>query len=170
MVFRYFCLNAHYSQKLNFTFEGMDSAKKSLKNLKNQIKKHKGADGVVADEVLAKLLAEFEDAINDDLNIPKALGAVWNMARYEVKSNAIYELIIKCDSILGLDLDKEDAEEEPAAAVDSDLDKEIKEQIALRLEAKKAKNYAEADRIRNELAARGIILTDTKDGTTYTIK
>ena len=170
MVFRYCCLNAHYGQKLNFTFDGMDSAKKSLKNLKNQIKKHKGADGVVSEDELAKLLEEFEDAINDDLNIPKALGAVWNMARYETKSNAIYDLIIRCDSILGIDLDKEEAEEIFVNEVDSELDKEIKEQIALRLEAKKAKNYAEADRIRNELASRGIILTDTKEGTTYTIK
>lgn len=170
MVFRYFCLNAHYSQKLNFTFEGMDAAKKSLKNLKNQIKKHKGADGVIEQEVLDKLLNEFVEAINDDLNIPKALGAVWNMARYDTKSNALYELIMKCDAILGIDLDKEDEEEEVGNAVDSELDKEIKEQIALRAEAKKAKNYAEADRIRNELAARGIILTDTKDGTTYTLK
>ena len=70
---------------------------------------------------------EFEEAINDDLNIPKALGVVWNMARYETKSNKIYELIMRCDSILGIDLDKEDAEEENA--VDSDLDKEIQEQI-----------------------------------------
>ena len=125
---------------------------------------------MLTEEELAKLLKEFEDAINDDLNIPKALGAVWNMARYETKSNAIYDLIIKCDSILGIDLDKEDAEEEPANEINSELDKEIKEQIALRAEAKKAKNYAEADRIRNELAARGIILTDTKEGTTYSIK
>jgi len=168
MVFRYFCLNAHYRQKLNFTFDGMDAAKKSLKNLKNQIAKHKGADGNVSDEELAKLLAEFEDAINDDLNIPKALGAVWNMARYETKSNKIYELILRCDSVLGIDLDKEEVEEEEAG-VDAALDAEIKEQIALRAEAKKAKNYAEADRIRNELAARGITLTDTKEGTTYTI-
>lgn len=170
MVFRYFCLNAHYSQKLNFTFEGMDSAKKSLKNLKNQIKKHKGADGTVDESVLKAFITEFEEAINDDLNIPKALGVVWNMARYETKSNAIYEMIIRCDSILGIDLDKEDVEENPASNVDGALDAEIKEKIALRAEAKKAKNYAEADRIRNELAERGIILTDTKDGTTYSFK
>ncbi len=170
MVFRYFCLNAHYSQKLNFTFEGMDSAKKSLKNLKNQIKKHKGADGTVDESVLKAFITEFEEAINDDLNIPKALGVVWNMARYETKSNAIYEMIIRCDSILGIDLDKEDVEENPASNVDGALDAEIKEKIALRAEAKKAKNYTEADRIRNELAERGIILTDTKDGTTYSFK
>ena len=92
------------------------------------------------------------------------------MARYETKSNDLYELIIRCDSILGIDLDKEEVEEEVQNTVDSELDREIKEQIALRAEAKKAKNYAEADRIRNELASRGIILTDTKDGTTYSIK
>jgi cysteinyl-tRNA synthetase len=91
------------------------------------------------------------------------------MARFETKSNKIYDLIIRCDSILGIDLDKED-EEETENTVDTELDREIKEQFALRLEAKKAKNYAEADRIRNELAARGIILTDTKEGTTYSIK
>ena len=81
----------------------------------------------------------------------------------------MYELIIRCDSILGIDLDKEDEEEEQGSAVDSELDKEIKEQIALRLEAKKAKNYAEADRIRAELLARGVVLEDTAQGTKYKI-
>lgn len=168
-VFRYFCLNAHYRQKLNFTFDGMDSAKKSLRNLLTQVQKHKGQNAAVDPAVITAFEDEFKAAVNDDLNIPKALGVVWSIARYDVKSNELYELIQRCDKILGVDLDKE-PEEEKSACVSSDFEKEILEMIEMRAQAKKAKNYAEADRIRNELAAKGVTLTDTPNGTTYTVK
>jgi len=165
--FRYFCLNAHYRQKLNFTFEGMDSAKKSLTKLRAAVARHKGEKGSV--QPVAAFMAEFEEAINDDLNIPKALGVVWSMARCDDRSQAMYDAIMKCDSVLALDLDREIKEEDTAADVDSELAAYVEEQIALRAEAKKAKNYAEADRIRAELAAKGITLTDTPQGVKWSV-
>jgi len=167
--FRYFCLNAHYRSKLNFTFDGMDGAKKSLRNLRAAIAKHKDAVDAPAEGALEALIAEFNESVADDLNIPRALGVVWNMARLETKSRKVYEAILDCDRILGLDLDRELPAEEEKAPVDEALDAEIQEKIALRLAAKKAKNYAEADAIRSELAARGITLIDTPQGTTYKI-
>lgn len=165
LVFRYFCLNAHYRNKINFTFESMDAAKKALKNLHKEIDRHKGADGKVDAAVIENFRNEFNEAVNDDLNIPKALGIVWNMAKYETKSNDIYELILSTDDVLGLDLDKEF--EDVEVAVDDDLSNKVEELIAKRLEAKKAKDWATADAIRNELTEMGIALKDTPQGTTW---
>ncbi len=163
--FRYFCLNAHYRQKLNFTFAGMDAAKKSLANLRASIAAHRNAaDGTQPD--LTGYLQEFADAVNDDLNIPRALGILWNMVRGESKSKAVYDAALKMDLVLGLDLDRM-TDEQPSDDFTPEEIAEIEAMIAARTAAKKAKNYAEADRIRAELASRGIVLTDTKDGTTY---
>ncbi len=159
--FRYMCLNVHYRQKLNFTFDILDSAKKSLLNLRAAVRKHRGE----AEKVdTSSFLAQFEEAINDDLNLPKALGIVWEAARSRPLSQDIFDFCQKCDAVLSLDLDREEKKEEHEEAGE---DPEILRQIALRVEAKKAKNYAEADRIRNELAAKGILLIDTPTGTTY---
>ena len=166
--FRYFCLNAHYHQKLNFTFEGMDSAKKSLSNLRAAVKKHKGGEGEVNERMLAAFKNRFDDAVNDDLNIPKALGILWELAKVKTPSDAVYRLILDFDTITALDLDKEpEPETVKEPEVDPVLDAEVKEQIALRAQAKKEKNYAEADRIRKALADRGILLIDTPQGTTW---
>ena len=166
--FRYFCLNAHYHQKLNFTFEGMDSAKKSLANLRAAVRKHRGGEAQVNERMLAAFKARFDEAVNDDLNIPKALGILWELAKVKTPSDAVYRLILDFDGITALDLDKEpEPETVKEPEVDSALDAEVKEQIALRAQAKKEKNYAEADRIRKALADRGILLTDTPQGTTY---
>lgn len=163
-VFRYFCLNAHYRQKLNFTFEGMDGAKTSLKNLRSAVAKHKDANDEISDEVIYKFKADFDEAVNDDLNIPKALGVVWTIAKHETKSNKLYDLMINCDSILALNLSKP-VEEKTGGS----LDDEITAMIEARTTAKANKNYAEADRIRNELTERGIQLIDTPEGTKWKI-
>ena len=168
--FRYFCLNAHYRQKLNFTFEGMDAAKKSLRNLRAAVAKHKDAPATADENVIKEFETRFNDAVNDDLNIPKALGVVWEAARYAEKDGRIYDLILKCDDVLALELGKCEEAEAAESGIDEELKAYILEQIELRLAAKKTKNYAEADRIRNELAEKGIVLTDVPGGTNYSLK
>ena len=167
--FRYFCLNAHYRQKLNFTFEGMEGAKKALRNLRTAVLKHKNAGGGIDGSVIETYRSEFAEAVNDDLNIPKALGVVWTAARHDVKSAGLYEFILKCDTVLGLRLDKPLDENIPEEDTKT-LDDEIAAMIKARDEAKKTKNYAEADRIRGDLADRGIQLIDTPEGTKWILK
>ncbi|MDD6799861.1 MAG: cysteine--tRNA ligase [Firmicutes bacterium] len=164
--FRYFCLNAHYRQKLNFTFEGMDAAKKSLRNLRSALQKHKNAPHSESDERIKELERRFSEAVADDLNIPKSLGVIWEAARNPVKDGRIFDFAVKADSVLALDLDCCEPEEE---TVDDALKTHIEELIALRAAAKKEKNYAEADRIRNQLQSEGVALKDTPQGTTYTV-
>ncbi len=158
-AFRYYCLNAHYRSKLNFTFEGMDSAQKSLKKLRKAAQSHSNAQGKLEPGVLEAFESEFVDSVNDDLNIPKALGTIWNMARYSVKSDDIYKLIMKCDGILALDLDKVE-EDQPEPALNSEIDA----MIEARQKARAEKNFAESDRIRDELKEMGIILEDSPQG------
>lgn len=157
--FRYFCLNAHYRNKLNFTWDGMSAAKVSFERLIAGVLAHKGAAGSVPAGVIDDLRAQFLDAVNDDLNVPKALGIVWNMVRLPEKSDEVYRLLLACDAILGLDLDRQPAQQDEAAH-----DPEIEARIQARQQAKKDKNFALADSIRDELKAQGIVLQDTPQG------
>lgn len=158
LCYRYFCLNAHYRSKLNFTFAGLDSAKTSLENLITAVHSHRGGTDEVEDSVLEGFRNEFVNAINDDLNIPKALGTVWSMARYPHKSDRIFKLILETDKILGLDLHKE----LPSATFE--LDDEIDALIMARHAARKARNFEEADSIRDTLSSKGITLEDMPGG------
>lgn len=163
--FRYFCLNAHYRKKLNFTFEGLDAAKKSYERLLGALYQHKTSPKSTDEEKLARYKKEFEDAINDDLNIPMALGVLWKMVREE-KSKDIYKLALDMDKVFGLSLDKAKAVESDEA--ESDTPDEVTALVNERSEAKKAKNYALADEIRAKISALGYAVTDTKDGVKIT--
>ena len=95
-------------------------------------------------------MREFYDAVGDDLNIPRALGVLWNMVRGEQKSAAVYNAALEMDKVFGLDLHRE-PEKQPEDDFTPEERAEIEAMIAARTAAKKAKNYAEADRIRAEL-------------------
>ena len=159
LAFRYMCLNAHYRSKLNFTWEGMESAQVSYNRFVEGAQSHKNGGDEVEKSVLNAFPADFEDAVHDDLNIPKALGIAWNAVRYAQKSPDIYALLLKMDTVLGLGLkDVEEKKEEPK------LDTEIEELVNLRQQARKEKNWKLADEIRDKLKAGGIILEDTPKG------
>ncbi len=163
LAYRYMCLNANYRSKLNFTWEGVKAAQVALDRLLESVLAHRNAGGQV--EVDAGLIAEFEkdfeEAINDDLNIPRALGVAWNIARYGTKSNALYQLLVKMDKVFGLDFanaaEKSKAEE-PA------LDPEVEELVNQRQQARKDKNWKLADEIRGRLGEMGLQLEDTPHG------
>lgn len=159
--FRYFCLNTHYRKKLNFTFEGLDAAKAAYARLLAQVYKHKTAK-VSGDTALAeKYLEQFRQAIDDDLNVPLALGILWTMMK-ETPAKELYTAALEFDKVLGLDLDKAEAPKEEEQKTDAP-----QEVIALceeRKAAKAAKDWAKADKLRADIAAMGYTVVDTKDG------
>ena len=164
VVFRYFCLNVQYRQKINFTWEALDAAKTAYNKLCAQLVAHKNSPVPTDKAVIDEFTQKFEDAINDDLNIPLAIGVLWTMLK-QPKSRDIYNLALKFDKVFALDFDKV-KEEKVEIAVPADV-------VALaeqRLEARKAKNWVESDRLRNEIADRGYAIKDTATGYEITNK
>jgi cysteinyl-tRNA synthetase len=165
--FRFFCLNAHYRKKLNFTFEGMTAAKVSRERLMASLYQNKIATTNHTDpKVLENYKNQFEEAINDDINIPLALGVLFSLLK-EPKSIDIYNYALEFDKVLGLSLDKVQAPV-PTDNSECDYPKEIDELIEARKSAKKNKNFALADEIRNKISALGYSILDTREGVKVT--
>lgn len=159
MDFRYFCLNAHYRKKLNFTFDGMDGAKVSYARLLGALYQHKTSTAKTDEKVIKAYKDEFVEAINDDLNIPRALGILWKAVK-EQRSRDIYDLAMDFDKVLGLSLDQAKPEEQPKVEAPA----EVVELADKRAQAKKDKNYALADELRAKITALGYAVMDTKEG------
>ncbi len=158
MHFRYFCLNAHYRKKLNFTFEGLDAAKISYERLGSLLLKHKSAEQKTEQSVLEGYLAQFKANIEDDLNVPGALGVLWTMLK-EPASKDIYSLALEFDKVFGLSLS--DYKEEKVSLVVPEDVKAIAEE---RFAARKNKDWAKSDELRDKLSSLGYSVKDSKDG------
>ena len=154
--FRYMNLLTHYRKALNFTFESLDASASALKSLKNLVLEHKGAQNKTKQEILTNYENQFICAISDDLNIPLALGVLWKMLKSEEKSNDIFLLAEKFDSVFSLDLGKETKAEE--------IPEEILNLANQRKIARENKDYAKSDEIRNLISAKGYTILDTKEG------
>jgi cysteinyl-tRNA synthetase len=169
LAFRYMCLNANYRSKLNFTWDGIKAAQVALDRLFEGVLAHKNApEGVKAEAgVIDRFEQDFTEAVNDDLNIPKALGLTWNAVKHGTKSHDIYELLLKMDRVLGLDFANVSEKHEDVA---SEFGPEIEELVNKRQEARKEKNWKLADEIRDKLNGMGIHLEDTPEGVKLTRK
>jgi cysteinyl-tRNA synthetase len=169
--YRYFLLGGHYRSQLQFSFESLKGAKNSLKSLIDKVlnlaKNHRtlgSQDG--SSEQIAKFIENFDKAIEDDLNTPRALAELWGLLKDVPATPEALAAVFDMDRVLGLGLEDAvnntfDHAEEP------DLVREIESLIAKRTEAKKAKDFAAADSIRQDLKDRGIILEDCPTGTTW---
>ena len=158
LVYRLFSYSCHYRNKLNFTWEGIDAASKSLERLKEGYKKHLLGEEQVNKEVVDEFENRFHKAINDDLNMPLAMGVVWEVIRYEKKSKQLADLLLKFDTVLGLKINEEDAKEQ--------IPEEITNLLEQRSKAREGKNWAESDRLRDLIKEKGYIVKDSKDGAT----
>ncbi|MFA5953815.1 MAG: cysteine--tRNA ligase [Candidatus Pacearchaeota archaeon] len=149
MDFRYFCLTGYYRKPLNFSLENLLSAKNSYERLKNiclNLKDNK--------KLNKKYLSEFEKAINNDLNFPRALQVAWKLIR-DKKAIGKFQTIKKMDEIFGLDLFKKDELKIP---------KEVLELIKKRNQARKEKNWQIADGIREKIKSLGFLIEDSEKG------
>lgn len=162
--YRFFCLNSHYRNPLTFSFESLDGARNALNKLKNKIANLKD-EGSLDEEKFEKYNNIFKEAVCNDLNTSSMVTVLYDLLKdEEVNDNTKKALIEKFDEVLSLDLLK--VEE---VKIDSDLEKEVNELILKRAEAKKNKDFALADQIRDDLLSRNIKLIDTREGTKFEI-
>ena len=160
--FRFFCLNAHYRKKLNFTFDGLTAAKVSRERILNMLAQHKAAISVQTDkQVLDSYKNQFSEAINDDINIPLALGILFNMLK-ETKSIDIFNLAVDFDKVFGLGFDKVTVKKQEEAS--EEIPEEVANLIEQRKQAKKNRDFALADSIRAQIAELGFSILDTREG------
>lgn len=175
MVYRFFCLGSHYRKSLVFSYENLDNAAASYKKLVAKIAALlPEKEGEVEKDAFDKHRAEFCAALDNDLNTSLAITALYDVLKAEISAATKLALVAEFDRVLTLNLieaaEKMKAETEAAASEDDEATAWIRELIEARTAAKKAKNFAEADRIRDELASRGVTLIDTREGTKFEIK
>ena len=174
-VLRFFMLSAHYRSPINFSAELMEASKNGLERIITSVEKLKELQGKVSGDALTEaeqenqktvdeLIAKFEAAMDDDFNTADAVSAIFELVKLanstanEESSKAYVDLlketISKLSDVLGIITERK-------AEV---LDSEIEELIAARQQARKEKNFARADEIRQQLLDMGIILEDTREG------
>jgi len=160
--YRFFCLNSHYRNSLVFTYESLDGARNALKKLKSKTLSLTD-NGEVNKELFDKYDNLFKDALSNDLNTASMITVIYDLLKdEELNDKTKKELINNFDKVLSLDLLKEEEKN-----IDSDLEEYINTKIAERVEAKKNKDFAKADSIRDELLEKGVKLIDSREGTTY---
>ena len=162
LAYKMFCFTAHYRTKLNFTFESIKSAQKSLQRLREGYLKHLESNNniVSSNEKIKEYRFKFLKAINDDMNMPVAMSVLWDIIKEKEKSKIFAELILEFDQVLGLDLKKIKKQEKN----NLNIPKEIEELIEQREKARKEKNWIVSDKIREEIKEKGYIIKDTKQG------
>lgn len=163
LVFRIFNYTSHYRNKLNFTWEALESAKTSLYRLKDAYAKQLEGTEDVKDEILQEYKNRFNEAINDDLNMPLAMSIVWEVAKNNIKSKKFADLLLDFDTVLGLKIDEK-------IEINEELPEEIMAIINERKIARENKNWGESDRLRDLLSEKGYNVKDTKDGIEVTKK
>ncbi len=178
LAYRLFCLQSHYRKSLVFTWENLDNAQGVYNKLIAKIAALKPDDGEVEVEAFDALKAKFIAALDNDLNTSLAITAVYDVLKYKTNDATKLAVLADFDKVLSLDLiAKADAKREElkrhavsgnaeftVVAEDGTPDAEIEAMLKARAAAKKEKNFAEADRIRDELKAKGIEVTDIPNG------
>ena len=166
LVYRMFCLQSHYRKPLQFSYEVLDSVAAGYKKLKNRIAKL-DKEGTVNEAKAAEYKKKFIGIVGNDLNTASGITLIYDLLKDDVNDATKRYIIEDFDKVLSLDL-LENENTQESSDVDSEMEQYINEMISKRAEAKKAKDFATADAIREELAAKGIVLKDTREGTTWT--
>ncbi len=163
LSYRFLCLQSHYRKQLTFSYSSLDGAENAYKKLKNKVISL-SKDGEIDNEVFNEYKNKFVSYLEDDINTANAISVIYDVLKANTNDLTKYELIKDFDNVLGLELTVQNINT-------NEIDEEyIKSKIEERNEAKKNKNYELADSIRNELLEKGIVLKDTREGTTYEIK
>jgi len=177
LAYRLFCLQSHYRKSLVFSWENLDNAQGTYNKLINKIAALKPEDGEMDQAAFDALRAKFSAAMDNDLNSSLAVTAVYDVLKYKTNDFTKLAALAEFDKVLSLDLiargeaRREELKKQAVVAgqftivsESGEADAEVEALIQARQDAKKAKNFAEADRIRDELKAKGIELTDIPHG------
>jgi cysteinyl-tRNA synthetase len=157
LAFRYLALQAKYRTKLNFSTEGLAGANRALANIREKLAEWTtSADAPAANHETEEFEARFRSAIADDLDLPAAMALVAEVMRARLSGGDKARLLLRWDRVLGLDLDR--------AASQPDLPPGAKVLLEKRETTRAARDYKTADRLRDELAVMGVMVTDTADG------
>ncbi len=163
LVYRFFCLQSHYRKPLEFSFDVLDSNVATFNKLVKRVAELK-ADGAVDEAVKKEFEDKFREAISDDLNTSMAITVLYDALKADTNDATKLSLVESFDKVLSLDLVGHAKALSEETEVDPELIEYINEQIQKRAEAKKAKDFATADAIREELLSRGVEIKDTREG------
>lgn len=166
VAYRFYCLQSHYRNTLTFDFEKLEATQTAYNKLINKLDAMKAdynendIDAAIYDNYIEK----FKECLSNDLNTASAITLIHDLLKEDCSNSTKIAIIKQYDTVLSLDLlDKKENE------IDKDLEAYIKEMIDKRNLAKKDRNFALADQIRDELKEKGILIKDTREGTVYEV-
>lgn len=151
MALRYLYLTAHYRSEMAFSFESLDGAQAALNKLREDAREWDEAGNI------DKSMDRFMDAVNDDLNIPKALAVLWAIVKSDIESSAKSATVLEMDKILGLELSK-------VIGHKIEIPKEVQKLVDLREKARMEKDFKRSDELRNEIKKLGFEVLDSAEG------
>ena len=169
LVYRMFCLQSHYRKPLEFSYEVLDQMVKTYDKLARKTRSLKN-DGEVDKQVYDAFRLKFEDALCNDVNTSMAITVLYDLLKADTNDATKRKLVEDFDQVLSLDLlsaADEKASEQETNGADNELTAYVEEMIAKRAQAKKEKDFAKADAIRNELLEKGIAIKDTREGVVW---
>lgn len=162
IIYRFMCLNSHYRKVLVFSYDALDNSKNAYQKLINKIKNMK-EEGTINEALFKEYQSKFKKALEDDLNTALAITVLYDVLKDNKMSDATKLALVKdFDQVLSLNLIQKNN-------INEDLKQYIEEKIEQRKQAKLEKNYELADQIRKKLEQKGILIKDTREGTTYEI-
>jgi cysteinyl-tRNA synthetase len=156
LVYRFAAFQTHYRKPMEYSDESVQAARNGLSHLQNQVREIAGGGVDPENMISAEHQNKFLEAVNDDLNMPRALAAVQGLLKSSISDRQKYTTILDFDRVLGLDLDTLDQPE--------DLPSEVKELVEERQRAREAREWEASDRLRDEIQALGYMVQDTPEG------
>ena len=158
LAYKMMCFTSHYRNKLNFTWEALESSQNALNRLREGYQKHNSGTEKIDEDIINEYKLKFQEAINDDLNMPVAMSVIWDIVKNPKKSKQLADLLLDFDRVLGVDIQKVSDNKK------LELPDEIKSLMEQRKQARENKDWALSDKIRDELKEKGYIVKDTKEG------
>lgn len=163
LVYRFFCLQSHYRKPLEFSFEALDNVTGAFNKLIKKIAELKD-EGSVDNAVVKEFEDKFRDAISNDLNTSMAITLLYDILKADTNDATKLAVVKNFDTVLSLDLIGHAAAVGEEKEVDPELEAYVLDAIEKRAAAKKAKDFATADAIRDELLKKGVEIKDTREG------